>query len=172
MRDLALFVTVGNATQPFDRLIDALGGICDRGIVREDDVFVQLGSAKRRSDRRWGQTRILSERDFHQLLASARGVLCHCGAGTLLQALAAGKTPIAVPRQRRFGEHVDDHQLELGEALAREGRVVLVRDLSELGSVVDAVMKEPSLRPAMAGGKRMRDLVTAAMNRITLAEGR
>ncbi len=46
--------------------------------------------------------------------------------------------PIAVPRLKRYGETVDDHQLELGGLLAADGRLVLVEDEAELAAAVAA----------------------------------
>jgi UDP-N-acetylglucosamine transferase subunit ALG13 len=46
-----------------------------------------------------------------RLMGSARVVICHGGPGTITEALALGRLPIVVPRDPRFGEHVDDHQM-------------------------------------------------------------
>jgi UDP-N-acetylglucosamine--N-acetylmuramyl-(pentapeptide) pyrophosphoryl-undecaprenol N-acetylglucosamine transferase len=59
--------------------------------------------------------------DFEQLARTADVVVTHAGVGTLLQLLEWGIFPLVVPRLRRRGEHVDDHQCQIGELLAAEG---------------------------------------------------
>ena len=47
--------------------------------------------------------------------------------------LQIGKVPIVVPRQKQFGEHVNNHQLEFCRAVAeRMGNIILVEDIRGL----------------------------------------
>jgi len=64
-------------------------------------------------------------------------VVTHAGVGSVLCAREAGHVPVVVPRLHRFGEHVDDHQLELVAALAGDGHVIAVTDMAELGAAVE-----------------------------------
>ena len=48
-----------------------------------------------------------------------------------------GKHPIVVPREARFGEVVDDHQVHFAERLAQDRLVTLVRDPRDLARTVD-----------------------------------
>ena len=51
--------------------------------------------------------------------------------------LQIGKTPIVVPRQHRFDEHVNDHQVEFARNVAqRMGTIIPVEDISTLGDVI------------------------------------
>ena len=51
--------------------------------------------------------------------------------------LQIGKTPIVVPRQHRFDEHVNDHQVEFARNVAeRMGTIIPVEDISKLGDVI------------------------------------
>jgi len=80
----------------------------------------------------------------------ARVVVMHAGAGSVLAALAEGKIPVVVPRRRKFGEAVDDHQVSFGRHLARAGLVRLVEDPARLAATLashDAAavtLREPS----------------------------
>ncbi len=40
-------------------------------------------------------------------------IITHAGTGTIIAAVTQHKNVIAVPRLSQFGEHVDDHQLEI-----------------------------------------------------------
>jgi UDP-N-acetylglucosamine transferase subunit ALG13 len=74
-------------------------------------------------------------------------VISHAGVGSIMVALSHGKRPIVVPRLERFGEAVDDHQLQVATLLDRAGRVTAVDDLADLGAVVAST--------ASAGGEEM-----------------
>lgn len=48
--------------------------------------------------------------------------------------LQIGKTPIVVPRQHQFNEHVNDHQVEFARNVAqRMGTIIPVEDINTLG---------------------------------------
>ncbi len=85
-------------------------------------------------------------------------VITHAGVGSILVTLMNGKRPIVVPRLARFGEHVDDHQLELARRLSEIGVVTLIEDPDELASALQAeetAHPEPS---AVKPGELVRDL--------------
>ena len=132
-----IFVTVGTHHQPFDRLLDAVAAL------GRDDIVVQHGHSPRPAG--IGEAiPFLSFADMESRMDAADVVITHAGVGSILLALRCGHTPVVVPRLRRHGEHVDDHQAELTDALGRRGVVVAVEDVGELGSVLAA---PPPRRP-------------------------
>lgn len=52
-------------------------------------------------------------------------VIAHCGTGAALTALEEGKCPILAPRLARHGEHIDNHQLEIGREMERRGLAMM-----------------------------------------------
>jgi len=77
-------------------------------------------------------------------LRAADVVVTHAGCGSLFDAISLGQKPVVVPRLARFGEHVNDHQLELLDALSAEGRIIAVRDIAELPRAISEAKKSPS----------------------------
>jgi UDP-N-acetylglucosamine transferase subunit ALG13 len=59
-------------------------------------------------------------------MARADAVICHAGSGTIRDAMSLGHRPIVVPRRAHLGEHVNDHQLELVQALG--DRIIALPD--------------------------------------------
>ena len=52
--------------------------------------------------------------------------------------LQIGKTPIVVLRQKKYDEHVNDHQVKFCHQVEnRMGTIVVVDDISNLGEVID-----------------------------------
>jgi UDP-N-acetylglucosamine transferase subunit ALG13 len=96
-------------------------------------------------------------------MRSADKVISHAGVGSVLSAVRAGHVPVVVPRLRRFSETVDDHQLQLAQALARRRKVITVEDPAKLASAVAAAPpKRPSTaRRAGALHSTVRELVAA-----------
>ena len=120
-----IFVTLGTHHDPFPRLIDGLRAL-DAG-----DLVVQYGHSP--APLHASETmQFLPFVDLVQRLESADAVVTHAGVGSILTCLRLGKTPLVVPRQHRFGEHVDDHQVELTRALANDGKVIPVWDVEML----------------------------------------
>ncbi|WP_170319437.1 glycosyltransferase [Polyangium spumosum] len=127
---MRIFVTVGNALVPFDRLLRwvdeatsalpvPVEGVCQRGPSR-----VRPGALTPREH--------LSRAEFEREMNDADVVICHAGVGTLSDAIRRGHRPIVAPRRAAFGEIVNDHQLEIVAALGDEGRVEVVEDAGSL----------------------------------------
>jgi UDP-N-acetylglucosamine transferase subunit ALG13 len=84
--------------------------------------------------------------ELNALIASARVVVTHAGAGSVITALSAGRRPIVVPRLRRYGEAVDDHQVEFGRSLAAAGLATMVEDPSDLAAAIATAATVPAAR--------------------------
>lgn len=130
---MTTFVSVGNATQPFTRLVEAV-----RAVAQElpQPIIIQHGHTEKLDDNNIIYKQFMGMDEFANLVASSTILIMHAGAGSILHAIRAGKIPIVMPRLRRFGEHVDDHQVELAEALHDKGKVLLVLDKEMLLSTV------------------------------------
>lgn len=128
-----IVVTVGTNEAPFDRLLRALD---DRSRSADDEeLLVQHGPSAVRPA---GAT-CVDFLPYDELVAAierARLVVMHAGVGSIMTALASGKRPIVVPRLRRFGEAVDDHQVALGHRLDADGLVTCVETEQELLSAL------------------------------------
>jgi UDP-N-acetylglucosamine transferase subunit ALG13 len=150
-----IFATVGSSQMPFPRLMAALSGLAG------EDLVVQHGPASPPARVREAVP-FLPFTEIVARMERADAVICHTGVGSVLCALRVGHTPIVVPRLRRYSETVDDHQRELAEALAREGRVIAVLDA---GDLADAVASAPPRREGRRAGKRpLHDAVRAALH--------
>lgn len=88
---------------------------------------------------------------FERLMATAEVLILHAGAGSVLNAIRAGRIPVIVPRRAALGEHVNDHQVEFARQLATEGRIFLVEDVADLeGAVAKARTSAASPRVGVA----------------------
>ena len=110
-----ILVTVGTEQFPFNRLMDWIQVLINRGFIQEE-IVVQYGSC---TDWPYGVKAysLLTQDKFLDLIQQARLIIGHCGEGTFLLLGATPKPYILVPRSQSLGEHVDDHQIELAAAL-------------------------------------------------------
>jgi UDP-N-acetylglucosamine transferase subunit ALG13 len=126
-----ILVTVGTNEATFDRLLRTV-----EGLAAQEEVVVQHGPSAVRP--RGATCREFMP--FDELVATmrrARVVVTHAGVGSVMTSLLAGKRPIVVPRLRRHGEAVDDHQLSFARRLEEGGLAVLVEEPALLGPAVE-----------------------------------
>lgn len=135
-----IFVTVGWHHQPFNRLVAKMDDIA--GII-EEEVIIQKGHSDYQTKHAVSFDFMASDDDFMEQFLKARMVVSHAGAGTLLNSLIYAKPTIVVPRLRRYGEHVNDHQLELVEALKGKDFLTIVHDVDEIDGVLANINSNP-----------------------------
>lgn len=130
-----IFVTVGTHEQPFDRLIQKVDEIKRDGIINED-VIMQTGFST--YEPRYCQWRkLIPYQEMIKNVADARIVITHGGPASFVMPLQVGKTPIVVPRQHQFNEHVNDHQVEFARNVDQRMRnIILVEDIERLGDII------------------------------------
>lgn len=109
-----IFVTVGSQKFPFDRLIRKVDQMVREGMI-EDEVFIQTGASQYVPA--CPHQAFCGREHFTKLMEACDVLITHGGAGTMVDAVKLGKKVVAVPRLARYGEHVDDHQLELAARL-------------------------------------------------------
>ena len=130
-----IFVTVGTHEQPFDRLVQKVDELKRDNIIK-DDVIIQTGfSTYEPKYCQW--SKLIPYQQMVKNVADARIVITHGGPASFIMPLQIGKTPIVVPRQHKFNEHVNDHQVEFVRNVAqRMGTIIPVEDIETLGEVV------------------------------------
>jgi len=134
-------VTVGTDYHPFDRLIGWINDWLGQHPEQAETFFVQSGAAS--VSPACAGERFLDVDQLDALLDWADVVVCHGGPGSIADAWSRGHLPIVVPRLRRHGEVVDDHQVDFCVKLAELGRVRLARTPAELaGFLAGAVPGE------------------------------
>ncbi len=127
-----IFVTVGSRNYPFDRLFEKLDELYDDGTLTED-MFAQIGTSEYKP--RHGEYRdFISPEEFQQKIEEADIVVSHGASGSIMSALNAGKKVIAVTRLEKYGEHINDHQIQSNEAFSENGYVLMADpELTDLG---------------------------------------
>lgn len=130
-----IFVTVGTHEQPFDRLLCEIDRLKENGTIQEDVVIQSGFSTYEPKFCEW--KKLIPYDEMTANVKKARIVITHGGPASFMMALQEGKIPIVVPRRAEFGEHVNDHQVDFAEAVAkRYGNIIPVPDIQELGTIL------------------------------------
>ncbi|WP_270180228.1 PssE/Cps14G family polysaccharide biosynthesis glycosyltransferase [Alkalihalobacillus sp. CinArs1] len=132
-----IFVTVGTHEQPFDRLVSEIDDLIEKGMINEE-VFVQIGYTTYKP-KHFEYEPLISYDQMIEKAQQASIIITHGGPGSIMLPLSMGKTPIVVPRQAQFAEHVDDHQVYFAKRLEQENRIVTVLDISTLKDAIQSL---------------------------------
>lgn len=127
-----IFVTVGSRNYPFDRLFKKLDELYDKGIL-SDYMFAQIGTSSYKP-RNFEYRDFISPDEFLSKIEEADIVVTHGASGSIMKALNARKKVIAVTRLEKYGEHINDHQIQNNEAFSSNGYVLMADlELDDLG---------------------------------------
>lgn len=128
-----IFVTVGSQKFPFNRLLEKLDQLLEKGELKEE-VYAQIGVSDY-TPRNYDYQRFLDREDFEKYMDQCSMLITHGGSGAVMGAVKKGKKVLAVPRKKCFGEHVDDHQEQLIGQFEELGLISACYDLEYLGQV-------------------------------------
>jgi len=130
-----IFVCVGSREYQFDRLLIKIDELIKDGEIK-DDVFAQIGQSNY-IPKHYAYKRFLSVDEFKEYQKNADLIISHAGTGALVGALKMGKKVIAVPRLAKYGEHIDDHQIQVAEVLDQEGYLKCVINMDDLLTAIN-----------------------------------
>ncbi|KWU05809.1 glycosyltransferase [Lactobacillus crispatus] len=131
-----IFVTVGTHEQPFNRLIKKVDDLVADGAIQEK-VVMQTGFSTYKP-KHCEAHKMMSFDEMQQNLKDARIVITHGGPSSFIEALQFGKVPIVVPRQEKFHEHVNNHQVDFVKLIVeRMNNIIPVYNIDDLKQAVD-----------------------------------
>lgn len=126
-----IYVTVGTMFMDFPRLIEAMDDIARTG---DEEIMIQTGMGS--TAPKYATHFDFKDREEVQAIQGrARMIVCHAGIGALQDALAARRPFVIVPRLKRHGEHMNDHQLDLARAVESRGWGRMALDVTELADL-------------------------------------
>ena len=129
-----IFVTVGSQKFQFNRLLKKVDELIEDGTIREE-VFAQTGASDYRP-KNYKYVDFTTREEFAENLDKCNLLITHAGTGVIVTALKKGKKVIAVPRLAKYGEHVDDHQVQLVKEFNELKLIEPCYDVSKLSSAV------------------------------------
>jgi UDP-N-acetylglucosamine transferase subunit ALG13 len=128
-----IFTLIGTHEQPFNRLVKMVDTY-----QYSQTKIIQIGFS----------TYVPQNCQFKQFftfdeivmfIKKADVVISQAGTGSVMLSLSLGKTPIVAPRYFKYGEHVDDHQVQLCLDLSEKGYIVPLYDGDDIKDKISHV---------------------------------
>ena len=134
-----ILVTLGTQDKTFPRLLEAIQKQIDKGNLK-DKIVVQAGSTKFESKDM--EIFDLIDRDkFTELIKECDLLITHGGVGSIINGLKNNKKIIAAPRLEKYGEHTNDHQLQIIEKFSDSGFIIPLYDFDSLDKILKDIKK-------------------------------
>ena len=129
-----ILVLLGTFRIEFQRPLVEIEKLCKEGRISEE-IIVQSGHTKYESQF-LTMVPFMDVDRLNQLYDEARIIITHAGTGSMLNGVKRGKKVIAIPRLTKFGEHIDDHQLEIAGVFAEKKYVLPWNEGDSLYSIL------------------------------------
>lgn len=132
-----ILVMLGTQNNSFHRLLEEIDRLIERGKIN-DEVIVQAGYTKYESQN-MKVIDFVSNDEIEKFEQQADCIITHGGVGSIIGSIEKGKKVIAVPRLKQYGEHVNDHQLDIVESFDKLGYIIGITDVSQLEEALQRV---------------------------------
>ena len=134
-----ILVTLGTQDKPFIRLLNKLEEEVKNGNIT-DEVIVQAGNTKFTS-KYMKVFDMIPVGEFSDLIKKCDLLITHGGVGSIITGLKNNKKVIGIARLKKYGEHTNDHQLQILENFDANGYIIHLKNLDELCQTIDKAKK-------------------------------
>lgn len=135
--DEKIFITLGSQKFQFNRLLKVVDELCEKKMISAE-VYAQVGYSDY-TPKNYKYKDFLDREAFAREMDKADIVITHGGTGAIIGAVKKNKKVIAVPRLAKYGEHVDDHQIQLVEQFKEQNLICGIKDCDELEKAIKYV---------------------------------
>ena len=132
-----ILVLLGPQNNSFHRLLEEVQKNIDNKNIKEE-VVVQKGYTKFESENMTLYTQLPVDK-LQQLIEKADLVITHGGVGSIISSIQKGKKVIAIPRLKKYGEHVNDHQYDIVKSFNDSGYIIGLSSVEELGAALQKI---------------------------------
>ena len=126
-----IFVTVGTHEQPFNRLLIEVDKLVADSVIQER-VIMQTGYSSY-VPKNCEHYDFLSLQAMEDYIKKARIIITHGVPASFIAPLQAKKIPIVVPRQEKYKEHINNHQVDFVKLIDRKmHNIIPVYNINDL----------------------------------------
>ena len=137
---MKIYVTLGTQKFPFDRLLKKIDYLCEKEIINSREMIVQCAY----HDYNPKHFKIIELIDINKvvdIIQNSDLIITHAGTGSIVQAIKFKKRVIIVPRNKDYGEHIDNHQIEIANVLSEKGNATIVNEIDDLDYYIENLEK-------------------------------
>ena len=135
-----ILITLGTQDKKFYRLLEAVQKQIDNKKIK-DRVVVQAGYSSDFKSNDMEIFDLIPMDEFDKLIEECDILITHGGVGTIITGLRNNKKVIAAARLKEYGEHVNDHQLQIIENFTNDGFILSLDNFDELDKKLNEIKK-------------------------------
>lgn len=156
-----IFVVLGTQKFQLNRLLRKIDHLIEEGVIQEK-VYAQIGHSDY-IPLHYQYKDFLSKEKFDQMVSNCNVLITHSGVGSIISGLTHHKPVIVFPRLVQYGEHVDNHQIEIAETFSKLNYVLACKEEDDLGKLLEKC-KTYKFHPYVSKRKKMVNLVRGYVN--------
>ena len=135
-----ILITLGTQDKQFYRLLEAVQKQIDNKNIK-DRVVVQAGCSSDFKSDDMEIFDLIPLEEFDKLISECDILITHGGVGSIIAGIKNNKKVIAAARLKKYGEHVNDHQLQIVENFTDSGYILSLNNFDELNKVLKNIKK-------------------------------
>ena len=129
-----IFITVGTHEQQFNRLVEYMDEYAKNN---SEEIVIQIGYSTY-IPKYAKYKEFYSYNELIKYIEKARIVITHGGPSSFMSVIKSGKIPIVVPRQKQYGEHVNNHQMQFCKDVENRYGYIKLCEVNEIEDVIDS----------------------------------
>ena len=130
-----ILVTLGTQDKKFTRLLEAVQKQIDNKKIK-DRIVVQAGCTCDFKSDDMEIFDLIPMDEFNKLISECDLLITHGGVGSIIAGLKNNKKVIAAARLQKYGEHTNDHQLQIIENFSNDGYILALNDFQKLDNIL------------------------------------
>ena len=129
-----IFVALGTQKFQFNRLLQMIDQLLDDERI-DEPVFAQVGNSDYKP-KNFKYTSFLDKYEFEEKIKECDVLITHSGVATIIAGIKNEKKVIVVPRLSKYGEHVDDHQIQIAQSFSKQNYVIMYTESADLEKLI------------------------------------
>jgi len=131
---ILILILLGTQDKPFTRLLEVVDKAIKKGDIKEE-VIAQIGFTKYSSEN-IKTFDLIPKDEYEKIISEADLIITHAGVGSILTGLKKNKKVIAAARLKEYGEHTNNHQLEILNEFNNKGYILKLDKFNELPKIL------------------------------------
>lgn len=157
MDKIKLFVPLGTQKFPFGRIITALNELIEQGGYKADEIVMQ--SALYPIEPIFTHFGLIPNEDFNLYMSEAEVVVTHSGVNSIISCMKLCKPLVVCPRLHEYGEHVDNHQMEIATLMRDKYDVLICTNMKDLPELIEKA-KTHKYKPWVSHKKELLNTIS------------
>lgn len=132
-----IFIALGTQKFQFNRLLKYVDDMKEKEIIKSK-VVAQIGFSDY-VPKNYEYRDFFEKKEFEGFISNCNLLITHSGVATIMSGIKERKAVIVVPRDSKYGEHVDNHQFEIANSFSKSGYVKMCTNYEELLGAYDQI---------------------------------